>query len=101
MDHGHRIPELRSIAFHRLVAERLDDELLATARDRVEGWIRERGPVAALWAECWREILARPLPEITRLLTEDTERMRDLRQVTPFAGAVEPRERWRIIREVG
>lgn len=101
MDHGHRIPELRSIAFHSLVAESLDEELLATARDRVDGWISEGGPVPALWAERWREVLSRPLPEITRLLTEDTEPMRDLRQVTPFAGAVEPQERWRIIREVG
>ncbi len=100
MDHGHRIPELRSIAFHRLVAERLDEELLATARDRVDGWISGGSPVAPLWAERWREVLSRPLPEIARLLTEDSERMRDLRQVTPFAGAVEPQERWRIIREV-
>ncbi len=101
MEHGHRIPELRSIAFHRLVAERLDDELLATARGRVDGWISDGGRVAPVWAERWREILSRPPPEIARVLVEDNERMRDLRQVTPFAGAVEPQERWQIIREVG
>ncbi len=101
MEHGHRIPELRSIAFHRLVAERLDEELLSKTRDRVDSWISAEGPVAPLWAERWREILSCPPADIARLLTEDSERMRDLRQVTPFAGAVEPRERWRIIREVG
>jgi len=73
MDHGHRITELRSIALHRLVAERLDDELLATARRRVDRSILDGGPVAPLWAESWREILSRPPPEIARLLTEDTE----------------------------
>jgi hypothetical protein len=101
MAEGHRVSELRSIAFHRLVAERLDDEVLATARQRVHGWISAGGPVPTLWAERWRDVLSRPEPEIARLLTEDSERMRELRQVTPFAGAVEPGERWRIIREVG
>ncbi len=100
MDHGHRTAELRSIAFHDLVAQRLDDELLDRARGRVDGWISAGSSVAPLWAERWREVLSRPLAEIARLLIEDSERMRDLRQVTPFAGALEPQERWRIIREI-
>jgi hypothetical protein len=31
-----------------------------------------------------------------RLLVDDDEEARSLRQATPFAGALKPRERWRI-----
>lgn len=85
---------------HALVAERLDDELLEHARERVERWLADSGPVHPPAAACWRQILSLPRPEIAARLTEDSEQMRDLRQNTPFAGAVEPRERWRIISEI-
>lgn len=97
---GHRTAELRSIAFHRLVAERLDDELLDSTRARVEGWLADGGPVPEAVALRWHALLSRPTEEIARALAEDTEEMRDMRQNTPFAGALAPQERWRIIREV-
>ena len=94
---GHRTAELRSIALHGLVADRLDEELLELARSRVERWIADDGPVPAFWATRWRDLLRQPLPTIARLLVEDSEDMRDLRQNTPFAGVIEPRERWQIL----
>ena len=100
MAHGHRTAELRSIAFHTLVAARLDDELLENARARVERWIADRGPIPAPAALCWRDILRQPHAELLLSLTEDSEQMRDLRQNTPFAGAVPARERWRIVDEI-
>ena len=100
MSHVHRTVELRSIAFHRLVAERLDTAMVALARDRVEHWLADGGPVPALWAERWLALLDQPLPVIASALTEDSEEMRDLRQNTPFAGALTPRERWRILSDV-
>ena len=102
MAHGHRTAELRSIAFHRLVAERLehDPELLRTARARVEEWIASGGPVHPHWARRWQELLAQPVPEIASVLVLDEEEARDLRQNTPFAGALTPAERWQIVREV-
>jgi hypothetical protein len=48
-----------------------------------------------LW-DVWREILNRPLPEIVDLLNEESEEMTALRQATPFAGALEPAERWAV-----
>jgi hypothetical protein len=96
----HRTPELRSIAFHRLVAEQLDDEVIALARTRVEGWLAHGGPVAGASARRWRSLLARRPADLATALTEDTEEMRELRQSTPFAGAVSPEERWRILREI-
>lgn len=100
MAHGHRTAELRSIEFHRLVAERLDEELLEKTRVRVEAWLIDDGPVAGPYARRWRELLQQPSARIAERLVADTEEMRDLRQNTPFAGAVSPTERWKILREV-
>lgn len=51
-------------------------------------------------ARVWRELLELPRDELASMLVADTEAMRDARQNTPFAGLVEARERWRIVREV-
>jgi hypothetical protein len=98
---GHRTAELRSIALHGLVAERIehDPAVLEGARARVERWL-ETGEVHPLWAARWRELLDRPRDELLDALVADTEEMRDLRQVTPFAGVVSPRERWQVVRDV-
>lgn len=51
--------------------------------------------VTIYW-DAWRKILTRPLPEIVDLLDEESEEMTALRQATPFAGVLEPAERWAI-----
>lgn len=100
---SHRSAELRSIELHRAVARLIaeDDAVVERARARVDGWLRESGPVDARWARRWKELLDAPREQLLDALVADTEEMRDLRQVTPFAGAVDSRERWRILREVG
>jgi len=98
--HGHRTAELRSLEYHRIVAERLDEPLLAEARARVEAWIAEGGPVHPAYARRWKAVLDRSTPEIASILLTDDEASRDLRQNTPFAGALSPSERWGILREV-
>jgi hypothetical protein len=97
---GHRTAELRSLAFHGLVAQRLDDELLERARTRVDRWLADGGPVDVARAERWRGVLGGPTAGIVAVLTTDDEESQDLRQNTPFAGALSPRERWSIVREV-
>lgn len=102
MAHGHRTAELRSLEYHRLVAERLerDPEVLRRARERVVGWLDVGGPVDRGRAIQWQEWLRRPVPELVRMLTRDDETSRDLRQNTPFAGVLANEERWRIIRAI-
>lgn len=97
---AHRLAEVRSLAFHAAVAARLreDPRVLAKARARVEGWL-ETGRVHPEYAEAWTALLARPLDELCDALVVDDERMRTLRSVTPFAGAIDPRARWRIWRD--
>lgn len=97
----HALAERRSLRYHRAIAERIgaDAGLLQRARERVETWLRER-TVAEHYAAGWREILSRTEPEIRAFLVEDSERARAFRQVSPFAGALTPRERWRLWAEV-
>ncbi len=93
----HRLAEARSLAAHRLIAERIAGEpaILGMARERVAGWIAD-GSVARAYAEAWREILASDIASIQRVLVDDSEQARALRQCTPFAGAIDPRTRWQI-----
>jgi hypothetical protein len=96
----HRLAEQRSLAYHRLVAERVrrNPELIEQARSRIRGWMRDG--LAPHYAHAWERILAGPIDEVCRLIQADTEEGRALRQATPFAGAIDARERWRIWRDV-
>jgi hypothetical protein len=97
---AHRLAERRSLAYHQVIAERIerDPALLARARARVSDWLAEgRSPH---YARAWHEVLSGPADALARLLVADTEHARALRQATPFAGALDPRERWRIWRHV-
>jgi hypothetical protein len=100
---SHRLAERRSIELHRIVARRIveDPVVLDRARARVATWLQEGGPVDAARAERWARLLDGPVDEVLRELVLDTPDACDLRQVTPFAGVVDSRERWRILREVG
>jgi hypothetical protein len=93
----HRLAEARSLAAHQLIADRLADEprLLDMARERVAGWLVD-GSVARIYAQLWHEILAGDLLSIRIAIVDDGERGRALRQCTPFAGALDPRTRWRL-----
>lgn len=98
----HRLAEERSLAYHRAVASRLGTEpgLLATARARVVNWLGGASP-PPFYAREWASVLEGTDEEIAAFLCDEGERARELRQSTPFAGAVGARERWRIWREVG
>ena len=95
----HRLAERRSLAYHAEIATRVaaDCALLARARLRVEEWLRS-GAVARFYAQAWYDVLAQTLPEIQRLLCDPGEHMSALRQVSPFAGALPPKDRWRLWR---
>ncbi len=97
----HQLAEARSLEYHRRVAERLrsDPAVLERALARVRGWLLVAQP-SPEYARAWLEVLERPVEEIAAFLVDDSERARALRQVTPFAGEIDPRERWRIWRRV-
>jgi hypothetical protein len=97
----HAAAEQRSLELHRAVAERLraDPALVERARDRVARWLRD-GTVARPYAEAWQTVLGRPLEELTGFLVDPGEEASRMRQTSPFAGVLAPRERWDILRRM-
>jgi hypothetical protein len=96
----HRLAKERSIAYHTAIAERMhrQPEILSNARQRVEGWLSSASH-APFYARKWSEILAGDLSSITAFLAERSEFAEELRSSSPFAGALSPKERWRIFHE--
>jgi Helix-turn-helix domain len=98
-DRGHRTAELQSLAYHRLIGERLDEEMVADARARLRRWRRD-GRIDPRWADEWERILSRSLPQIVKAIGADSRRARELRQTSPFAGLLTVQERQRLTRAV-
>lgn len=97
----HRLAEERSVAYHRTIAARLgcEREILENARRRVQGWLTSSGDEAPFYARKWAEVLAGDAASIAAFLVERSELADELRQSSPFAGALGPQERWQIWRE--
>jgi hypothetical protein len=98
--HGHRRAELRSLALHRALARRLDERTVDEARHRVNEW-RRTGRIDPEYADEWERILSWPIPRIAKFVTTDSQRARDLRQNSPFAGVLTAPERSHILESVG
>lgn len=94
---GHQRIDQRSLALHRAIAGKLRENpaLIEIARDNLNRWSQTANRSQPYW-DAWREILTRPLPEVLTLLIEESESMTAMRQATPFAGVLEPSERWAI-----
>lgn len=97
----HRLAEERSLAYHRVIADRVKDDERAIARAvwRITDW-RARGSCSPFYLDAWQELLTGPRHELCAALVADDERARSLRQCTPFAGVLSSRERWEIWRRV-
>jgi len=97
MPEGHERIDRRSLALHHAVAEKLRAEpsLIGIARENLERWAATAGRSAPYLDE-WTRILDRPLEDVLRLIEQEGERMTALRQCSPFAGVLEPKERWAV-----
>jgi hypothetical protein len=94
---GHLRIDRRSLALHQAVAKKLraHPEMIEIARENLSRWYAGAGRSQPYLDE-WRRILDLPLEEILALLEQDGERMTALRQSSPFAGILEPAERWAV-----
>lgn len=90
---------LRSLAYHRAVAQRLRRPMVDEARHQLWQWQAE-GRIDPRHAKEWEEILRRPVSEVRRALVEDTPEAADRRQNSPFAGALSEAERRKILQEI-
>ena len=92
----HRTAELQSLAYHRLIAERLNKASVEEARRRLLRW-RKEGRIDQRWFDEWIQILDKPPAEIARTIGADTKKARELRQTSPFAGMLTEQERRRLV----
>lgn len=100
---GHRTAERRSLAYHRRVAEHLAQrpQLRHKALEKVTRLL-DLAPTTASnthYATGWKKLLEGPLDELIAFLTDDSQTARDYRQSSPFAGALDPKERWNLWRD--
>ncbi len=89
----------RSLAYHQAVARRLRKPMVDEARHVLFRW-RTQGRIDERYADRWEQLLERPVPEIRQALVDRSKDADDLRQNSPFAGALSEPERQRIVREV-
>lgn len=99
VDEGHRKAELRSLALHRAIARRLDEQMVSDARRRVERWAKA-GRIDLRWADEWRRVLDSPTREIAAAISADDPQAADLRQSSPFAGVLSDAERKAVLEAV-
>lgn len=92
----HQQIDERSILLHRAVAQKIREnpDLLAIARDNLRRWVAQGGP-RAYWTE-WETLLDGPLEDLLTFIISPAEEARRMRQCSPFAGILPPRERWSI-----
>jgi hypothetical protein len=88
---GHQTAELRGIAYHRAIAERLDDALIADALVQLRRW-RDEGRIHERCADAWAALLNGPRAQLLKALRTADEPATTLCQSSPFAGMLEARE---------
>lgn len=97
----HQEIDARSLALHRVVAAKLrrDPALLQVARDNLARWRSRATPSDLEYFREWEGILAAGLDAALAAATEDSEWASALRQSSPFAGVLSPRERVAFLNE--
>jgi hypothetical protein len=97
---SHRDIEDRSLAMARMIVDRIDSDprhlALEAARQRCRLWL-QKAPCPDLHE--WEEILSNPWSMVRKVLLDESEYGRRLRQSNPFCGVLSPRERWCFYRK--
>lgn len=99
-----RLNELRSIEYHRASVLQLQERPLKLKMvfDRLEKDLTSDMYSKRVFAQRWLEALenCEGFDDLEALLTEDSERMQELRSSSPFIGIISQRTRLEIFREV-
>jgi hypothetical protein len=91
-----------SLALGRAVARHLqaDSKRVRAIGRRNLARVRSEYVSEPFWLRRWQELLEGPEEALVDVLTSPAEEARVLRQSSPFAGVLTPRERWRLLRQV-
>ncbi|MGH3821025.1 MAG: helix-turn-helix domain-containing protein, partial [Pseudonocardiaceae bacterium] len=92
----------RSLWLHRAVAGRLveqPDKILQLARQNVTSLLGQqtRSGMTTHWLQQWLRVLERGVDEVAEVLTARSPLALELRQNSPFAGALPPETRSRVL----
>ncbi|HEU4704023.1 MAG TPA: hypothetical protein VFS37_16190 [Conexibacter sp.] len=93
---GHRSAEQRGLAYHRAVAGRLDDAVVADALSRLRRW-REEKRIHPRYADAWEALLTGSRAQLRRAIVAEDDEAAALRQSSPLAGALGEDERRRVL----
>ncbi|MBA3348279.1 MAG: hypothetical protein H0T13_06930 [Actinobacteria bacterium] len=96
---SHERAALRSLAYHRAVAKQLRRPVIDQARSQLRAWVLQ-GKIDERYADAWEEVLRGRVSDVRLALGEDSQRMRDLRQNSPFAGSLPEQSRLKILQAV-
>lgn len=91
--------DLRSLAYHRAVARRLDRQTVDVALALLRHW-RRTGSIDPRYADAWERILEGPVRDIKKFLEDEGDEARDLRQNSPFPGLLSEPERRAVLSRV-
>lgn len=90
-----------SIHLHSLVAEKLrkdPEKVIWKARRNLARMRQLHGEAVQPYVSRWEELLNVPVEDLIATMLSPSQEARDLRQCTPFAGVLAPRERWAAFR---
>ena len=89
----HQEIDARSLAMHRLIAEKVRGEpaLLEAARATLARWRSIGDASTRAYDEQWERALSEGLEATPRVALEDSERGDAMRQCSPFPGILTPR----------
>jgi len=96
----HREIDARSLAMHRLIAEKVRREpaLLEAAKATLARWRGIGDGSTRPYDEQWERVLNEGLEATVRAALEESERGDAMRQCSPFPGILAPRERFAFLR---
>ena len=101
--HGHSKADARHLHLHRVALEKLRREPALKLRvlALLEKWLGgPEGQISQPWLEEWRTMLRdEPLDHVAKVVL-DEERGQVLRQCSPLAPVLTPRERWAALKEI-
>ena len=90
--------ERRSLAMHQAMANKLQAQpaLLSIAYENLTRWGTVAEHRSQPYWDAWRRLLDGGFEALLAAMVEDSPRMTELRQSSPFAGVLEPKERWAV-----
>lgn len=97
--------DARSLALHERIAEKVkvDPSLIDRARSVVESWLTNAhvDKRSHPYMHQWFAILSSDVDRVIQAMLDPSQAGKDLRQASPFAGALSHKERFQFFREWG